>query len=301
MCAKSLYKVEEYNRNIPLLFAKYAEGYVHSKFNSGFNVQMNDSLVFIGSQKSGQLPFSFILALDAIHDILFKISVNDPVIWNNKDGLLSIGESCDILFLEGKPYDNKLELTPGSERVLMNRLDVLLLAMAGNDERTGLNLDIHDFMEHYVTYQEKTDNAYDPYYDLMDILYSDDEAEIERVLRYFLGRGKGGTPAGDDHMIGLMAIHAVSGVWSPLLANVLSRLITNEKITTDVSIEYLKYALKSQFGSPVIALIQAMIEGNEQDIQEKIINLLSMGHSSGLDTTFGIMLGLLAIRRENNG
>lgn len=301
MNAKSLYKVEEYNRNIPLLFSEYAKGHVHSKFNNGFNVQIENALVFIGSDRGGRLPFSLILSLDSVHDLLSKISMNDPVIWNNKEGVLTIDESCDIVFLEGKPYDNKLEMIPGSERALMNRLEVLLLAMAGNDEPTGMNLDINDFMEHYVTYQEKTGNAYAPYYDLMDILYSDDEAEVENVLRYFLGRGKGGTPTGDDHIIGLMAIHAVSGVWTPLIPEVLSRLITNEKITTDVSVEYLKYALNSQFGSPVIALIHAMIKGNEQDIQEKIINLLSMGHSSGLDTTFGIMLGLLTMRRKNNG
>lgn len=301
MYAKSLYKVEEYNRNIPLLFSEYAKGHVHSKFNNGFNVQIEDALIFIGSNKSGQLPFSLILALDEVHEILSQISMNDPVFWNNKEGVLTIDESCGIVFLEGKPYDNKLEKTPGSEQALINQLEVLLLAMAANDEPTGMNLDISDFMEHYVTYQEKTGNAYDAYYELMDILYSDDEAEVERVLRYFLGRGKGGTPTGDDHIIGLMAIHAVTETWTPLIPKVLSRLIANEKITTDVSIEYLKYALKSQFGSPVIALIQAMIEGNEQDIQGKIINLLSMGHSSGLDTTFGIMLGLLAMRRKNNG
>lgn len=95
-----------------------------------------------------------------------------------------------------------------------------------------------------------------------------------------------------------MAIHAVSGEWSPVFPEILAHIVKREKITTDVSMEYLKYALKNQFGSPVIELIQAMAGENKEEVQEKTINLLSMGHSSGLDTTFGIMLGLLAMRRK---
>lgn len=301
MSDKTLYKVEEYNRNIPLLFSECNKGRVHSKFANGVNLQVNDSLIFIGGDKAGKLPFSLLLPLDAVHDLLSKISVGDPVVWNEGLSILTIDESCDIVFLVGKPYDNKLEKISGSAHALTNNLEALLLALAGNDEPTGMGLDINDFMEHYVTYQEKTGNDYDFYYDLMNMLYSEDEVEVEHVLRYFLGRGKGGTPTGDDHLIGLMAIHAVSEEWTPLFPKVLSRLIQNEKITTDVSIEYLKYALKNQFGSPVMELIHAMVEEDEEKIQEKINNLLSMGHSSGLDTTFGIVLGLLTMRRKFNG
>ncbi|MGP4105886.1 DUF2877 domain-containing protein [Virgibacillus sp. L01] len=301
MSEKSQYKVEEYNCNIPLLFSEFNKGHVHSKFNNGFNLQIGNNLVFIGSNRGGRLPFSLLLSIDDVRDLLSAINVNDPVVWDNTKGILAISESCDIVLLEGEPYDNKLDVTPGSEQKLVNSLETFLLTMSANDEPTGINLDINDFMEHYVTYQDKTGNQYDVYYELMDSLYISDETEIESILRHFLGRGKGGTPAGDDHIIGLMAIHAVSQAWTPLFPDVLSRLIENEKITTDVSIEYLKYALNNQFGSPVIELIQSMINGNEQDIQEKIVNLLSMGHSSGLDTTFGILLGLLAIRRKING
>lgn len=301
MTQRFVYKVEEYNRHIPLLFSKYKEGHIHSKFNNGFNIKMGDSLVFIGGKQSGRLPFSFILPIPDVHDLLTKISNNDPVIWHNDTEILSINESCDIVYLEGKPYENKLELIPGSVHSLSRHLETLLLALAGNDEPTGLGLDINEFMEHYVEHESGSGSSFDVYYDLMAILYSEDEQEVERVLRYFLGRGKGGTPTGDDHIIGLMAIYAVSKEWSPLFTETLSRIISSEKITTDVSMEYLKYALNNQFGSPVIELIHAMTEESKAEVQVKINNLLSMGHSSGLDTTFGIILGLLAMRRKSNG
>lgn len=301
MVAKALYKVEEYNRNIPLLFSKNSHGIVHSKFNNGFNLQFGTNLIFIGSDRGGQLPFSLILSIDAVHNLLKTIQMDDAVSWDAKKEILTINESCDILFLEGKPYDNILTKVPGSEIALTQHLEVILLTLAANDEVTGMNLDINDFMEHYVTYQEKTGNVYDPYYDLMDVLYSEDEVEVERVLRYFLGRGKGGTPTGDDHIIGLMALYAVAEPWNERFPTVLARLIKNEKITTDVSIEYLKYALKNQFGSPVLELIAAMVNDDAEVVQEKVNNLLTMGHSSGLDTTFGLMLGLLAMRRKING
>jgi hypothetical protein len=300
MNAKAEYKVEEYNRNIPLLFSENPQGRVHSKFNNGFNVQMNDSLVFVGGDKGGQLPFGLILPLEAVHQLLGEIKMNDKVSWNHRSQILQIDESCDILFLEGKPYDNKLEIANGSAQSLQNGLETLLLVLAGNNEPTGMNLDIHDFMENYVS-NDSEKNNYEKYYELIDALYSDDEAEIESILRYFLGRGKGGTPTGDDYIIGLMAIYAISEEWSPSFPEVLSTLISKEKITTDVSLEYLKYALKNQFGSPVIELIHALLSENDEAIQEKVNNLLSMGHSSGLDTAFGVMLGLLTIRRKYNG
>lgn len=297
---RTVYKVEEYNRNIPLLFSKYNHGHVHSKFNNGFNIQIEESLVFVGSNRSGQLPFSFILPIEDIHDMLTKISINDPATWDTKNKILSINESCDIVYLEGRPYDNILEYIPDSKKNLVTHLETLLLALSGNNEPTGLDLDINDFMEDYVEYDERSESPYDKYYDLMNMLYSNDRKEIEETLRYFLGRGRGGTPAGDDHVIGLMAIQAVSKEWTPLFPEILSELI-KEKITTDVSVEYLKYALNNQFGSPVIGLIEAMVREDTKEVQENINNLLSMGHSSGLDTTFGILLGLLAIRRKNNG
>lgn len=292
------YKVEEYNRNIPLLFSKYKTGHIHSKFNNGFNIQMGDHLIFIGGDQSGRLPFSFNLSLDDVHDLLSKISINDPVTWYNNEEMLSINERCDIVYLEGKPYENKLDRIPGSVSSLVQHLETLLIVMVSNNEPTGLDLDISDFMEHYVEQGMKTGDSFDVYYDLMDSLYSDDKKMVEQTLRYFLGRGRGGTPTGDDHIIGLMAIHAVSGEWSPVFPEILANIVKSEKITTDVSMEYLKYALKNQFGSPVIELIQAMAGENKEEVQEKTINLLSMGHSSGLDTTFGIMLGLLAMRRK---
>lgn len=299
MTKRVTYKAEEYNRNIPLLFSEYKSGQIHSKFNNGFNIQMDDSLIFIGGDRAGRLPFSLILPIDEVHDLLSKINIGDQVVWRPNEKILSINESCDIVYLEGKPYDNKLEPIPGSKENLAGHLETVLLALAGNDEPTGMDLDINDFMEHYVEEDKQSGSPYDVYYDLMDMVYSEDEQEVERVLRYFLGRGKGGTPTGDDHIIGLMAIHAVSEEWSPLFPETLTSIIKNEKITTDVSIEYLKYALKSQFGSPVIELIQAMTGDNKEEVQGKINNLLSMGHSSGLDTTFGILLGLLAMRRKS--
>jgi hypothetical protein len=300
MNERTTYQVEEYNRDIPLLFTRYNEGFIHSKFNNGFNIAIGDDLLFIGSNRSGQLPFAFIVNLDDVHAILNQISIGDRVTWDMTGKRLSINERCDIMYLEGRPYDNHLNFVKDSAPRLLQHVETLLLALAGNNEKTGLDLDINHFMEDYVAYNDTLNSPFQKYYDLMDILYSDNEEKIEETMRYFIGRGKGGTPAGDDHLIGLMAIHAVTNEWTPLFPEVLSQLI-KEKPTTDVSIEYLKYALNQQFGSPVIELMGAMVKEDTKEVQEKINNLLAMGHSSGLDTTFGILLGLLAIRRKYNG
>ena len=47
---------------------------------------------------------------------------------------------------------------------------------------------------------------------LIEVVMSSDERLIEEALRYFLGRGKGLTPSGDDMIVGILAFDAVFSI-----------------------------------------------------------------------------------------
>src|SRR5699024_3674221 len=136
-------------------------------------------------------------------------------------------------------------------------------------------------------------------YSLMDVLFSDEKDDMENVLRYFIGRGKGLTPSGDDHLVGLLAIDVITGAFRPTFSNTIQSLISNESLTTDVGREYMKYALYGHFSSDVVQVTKNLFDENQDaEIREHMIKLLKLGHSSGVDTAFGMLIGMLALRRK---
>ncbi len=86
---------------------------------------------------------------------------------------------------------------------------------------------------------------------------------------------------------------------NPLFLSVVEKLIEREAITTDIGKEYVSYALKGNFSSPIVHVMDAFTKKNNgTDLKKQMLMLLPLGHSSGVDTAFGILIGLLAIRRN---
>ena len=131
---------------------------------------------------------------------------------------------------------------------------------------------------------------------LIEAAMSSDELLIEKVLRYFLGRGQGLTPSGDDMIVGLLAFDAVSDFLSTCFYEKVSELIEGESITTDVAREYLRYALKQEYSSTVSDMVNTLASGNAHNFEKVFHDLIGVGHSSGLDTVLGIVIGMLVFR-----
>ncbi len=130
----------------------------------------------------------------------------------------------------------------------------------------------------------------------MKAAMSSDELLMDKAFRYFLGRGNGLTPSGDDMIVGLLAFDAVTDFLSTRFYEKLSELIEGESITTDVAREYLRYALKQEYSSTVSNMVNTLASGNVNNFKEVFQNLLGVGHSSGLDTLFGILIGMLTFK-----
>ncbi|MDY0393301.1 DUF2877 domain-containing protein [Virgibacillus halophilus] len=133
---------------------------------------------------------------------------------------------------------------------------------------------------------------------LIDVVFSSQPAEIEEVLRFLIGRGKGLTPSGDDHLVGMLAVLYGTNQHSGVFLQVLKQLVYNGKLTTDVGREYLRYAINGQFSSTVTEVVDQLMNDDQQLLKSKMRRLIEMGHSSGADTLFGMLIGLLAIRRK---
>lgn len=287
---------EDYSYLVPLLLYQNENGYVHSRFANGFNIKMGDSLVFIGNKKNGLLPFGIHLREEDIFTAVSSVNNGDSVTWNRSTNSIEL-PGVTISIEKGKSFKNELT-TLKSETIFNDSLERFSLQLIEIEDRTGLDISFKEFLKKYYASDEQNWLGAESYLNmLMEAAESSDKGLMEKVLRYFLGRGQGLTPSGDDMIVGLLAFDAVSRFLSASFYQKVSELIEGESITTDVAREYLRYALKQEFSSTVSNMVNALADGDATNFEKVFHDLIGVGHSSGLDTILGILLGMLTFKK----
>jgi len=110
-----------------------------------------------------------------------------------------------------------------------------------------------------------------------------------------IGLGEGLTPAGDDCLVGALAlIHRFDRPWlaahPPIRAALRSKALTG---TTAVAREFLRHALDGHFAESVVDLVHA---DSVAGVREGAAGLRAVGATSGADTLLGMGLALAALR-----
>lgn len=113
--------------------------------------------------------------------------------------------------------------------------------------------------------------------------------ELYRAATYFVGRGKGLTPGGDDILTGFGLGRWMKGEWENF-AEALEKLDTGR--TTRVSAEYLRMLQKRYVNETMKKLWKALMDGQDELMQKEIRQIQEMGHTSGNDCLFGLSCGL---------
>lgn len=107
-----------------------------------------------------------------------------------------------------------------------------------------------------------------------------------------IGKGLGLTPSGDDILIGLLAILQATGKNKKLVEKIKDSIENNGRArTTDISYEYLHYAVQGKFSKAVKETCRDLIMGDKCKVLSSAMKLINMGHTSGVDTLRGILLG----------
>jgi len=125
------------------------------------------------------------------------------------------------------------------------------------------------------------------------------DTQATSVVSDLIGLGSGLTPSGDDLLVGYMA-----GLCSRVGKNNLrkrfisylgKKLIVLSEKTTDISRTYLYHSAHGQFSRKLANLAEAICKGMEADRLCAIAtSAMQMGHTSGMDTVTGLLLGLFA-------
>lgn len=103
----------------------------------------------------------------------------------------------------------------------------------------------------------------------------------EKSSKYLTGRGKGLTPAGDDILLGYALIEYLHKKGIKLIYG---------NYTTDISKQYFDAFNRGYVNEYMFDLFS-------KDVEEAVLNITKIGHTSGYDLLFGIFLGIKKYRK----
>ncbi|ASR48835.1 hypothetical protein B4V02_20105 [Paenibacillus kribbensis] len=302
-CKASLYTSclmgEEIHAQLTAFLSRRPIGRVHSIFENGINLAMEDELIFVGTTKNGRVPFGIHMGQESVRRLRFYVRCNDEVVARTPDMLQFCHPQYPVTLdlSRATSFHYEIRAYHYSSFLDLFHVDTLMATCLTWGVPTGLDVEWNRFLANDYRPDDRQYATIQHAEQLLDALLSGEVRAIAAPLRYFLGRGPGLTPSGDDFLIGLLAVHRLTGAFHPAFLTILRHILETEAITTDVSKAYLLHALDGRFSDKVTRVLNAMVMRNVSYFQTRLLLLLQTGHSSGIDTVFGIANAIMALRR----
>jgi len=278
---------------IDTLTSKTVDGIVHSVFDHACNIQLDkNSLITLISPMLPNYPAA--IKLDIAGDqklcsVGFKAGMKAVI---NKDEI-KIPEVCISIKLTGaKVWDSSplFFRSTVSEEILNKNIEKIrdLTLKYGEMEGIASILDGDKVANHYKDFIINSVKR------LTRGISDFDYKEITEASKGLIGLGPGLTPAADDFLLGILAsLYYIGYYFGSHLENL--KKIAGFMIydlpgrTTFISEIMLRSGMKARFSEPIRDLMLAVIHNTS--VQDKCINLLSIGETSGSDCAAGIVFG----------
>lgn len=117
-----------------------------------------------------------------------------------------------------------------------------------------------------------------------------------KAAHEMIGLGPGVTPSGDDLLIGFLAgLQSMAGniterrIFIETFGNEISLYLRE---TNEISRTYIQHAIHGEFSSSIVTLIEAIQSNEEEILISNTKNAMRVGHSSGMDSITGLLIGL---------
>lgn len=258
----------------------------HSEFTNGVNLVNEDGeLLFIGTDKNGELPFGIHLTFRDLTYFKSELSKTSRFCYQDLIFYHQENPSSSLSLKKNTPYSVSLQKFDRLNPEAVSYVVELASKIEPNKNGLGESLPTSKFLFDCWSIEQKQ---------AVDLLLSDTTTEIQQGLRYFIGRGQGLTPSGDDFLVGLLSIEKGFSILDNQFENTIDSLISTEKLTTDISEAYLQAALKGRFSTSMNQLIEALAgKRNREGLASILTKIIKNGHTSGIDTLSGILVGLL--------
>nr|WP_282564513.1 DUF2877 domain-containing protein [Providencia alcalifaciens] len=261
-------------------------GCIEQVFNKAINFSVNHQLYTLLSSQIDNAPNSCRLINKDF--LSYKINVGDSVFILNNE--IHIGENYAISFLlctKWKPSTIYFV----AEKI--NDKDYLFfLESKFNEIDSILNKRTHSLFNYQgnnLFYLESSKKLNELRFSLINALMNKQSSEVANIVSQFIGLGIGLTPSGDDYLVGLMAFlllknHPANSFYISFYQGILH----SKGNTTPISAITLEKALDQGYRENMHQLIQCLVDGRNENIYPKILEILNIGSSSGCDMLFGI-------------
>ena len=253
---------------------------VHSLFTSSLNLESGGRLIHIGSTRKASVPFGIDASSGDISAIL-RASQDEPsVVYTAQTGEFRWSCGTTLSISDSDRYSCAMRQGDFDTTLINKAVSQLSAPMKELAGQNKFGLDVANIEL----------NA------LAALLFNK-PSDSNAILDFWVGRGEGLTPSGDDILMGILAVLFRTGRLDGIIP-VKEYLDTNgTKRTTAISCEYLRYALEGIFSGEIIRLMDAL--GHSSDFSEEFSQLLAIGHTSGADTLLGISSALGYLVEEN--
>ena len=278
---------------IDTLTSKTVDGIVHSVFDHACNIQLDKNrLVTLISPKLPNYPSAIKLDIAEnrmIRSIGFKTGMKAAV---NKDEIKIPDINITILLTGAKVWDSSpLFLRSNiSEEKLNENIEKIrdLILKYGKIEGVASILDVNAVDNNYKNFIINSVKR------LAKGISDFDYKEISEASKRLIGLGPGLTPAADDFLLGILAsLYYIGYYFGNHLENLkkIAGFIIYDLPgrTTFISEIMLRNGMKARFSEPIRDLMLAVI--HTTSVQDKCINLLNIGGTSGSDCAAGIVWG----------
>ena len=273
---------------------------IHSVFDSAVNLRLaqEDRLITVLLSEHYELPQGIRIATKGVplHSLAMGLRAAA------RSGILRFDSSPLIIDLRGAPVwkcrvqELNMDMSPPSAQAAWSTIWELL-----NQEQRLRRTDIiADDLFQKDTGSPLTRRMSAP---VTQLIASTEQFDVEtsvQATQKIIGLGPGVTPSGDDILIGFLA-----GLWSlagedrqllsflRLFGDALMQLAAQ---TSEISRTYLYHATQGQFSSSLSNLAESIVTGSAVEQPAQIA--MRVGHSSGLDSVTGLLLGLCVWNKE---
>lgn len=261
---------------------------VHSVFKNGLNLINEENVLFIGTDKNGELPFALHLSFKDTKELLKLVKIGDSFCYDLQTNQLKssyIALSFDYTIF----YRSQMLMQQEINKEQLEKVFYEAEKMTDNNGfKKALPLTLKDLTKYGPDFVQAIKG-----------LFSSDKDCIRDSLEFFIGRGVGLTPSGDDLLVGLLSMDSAYTLLNTNFRQILLELLETKERTTIIAATYLRYAVKHLYSTTLLSFANELSEkhkGNQIKVDFKTI--LTNGSTSGLDTMTGILLGLLVLKER---
>ncbi|MBN2677798.1 MAG: DUF2877 domain-containing protein [Anaerolineaceae bacterium] len=288
-------------------------GVVHSVFDRAVNIQLNGipRIIALTFTSAGRLPYALMVGDDQLDDFLsLNISTGLKVYQANGSSIRIENIEDYFVYSNSAIWDPHMDPLddPKDTRGFLDLLDWSASHVFQRANRIGL-VPLLENPRRLLAGLFEIDETPDLRYArlaspiisrLLTALNQMDRPSLTEETGRLLGYGIGGTPSGDDLLVGLLAAltrssHPTADRLLHLLVDTLISQL-DQDVTSLLSLTVLNHAVKGAFSEKIHTITRLLMhpEGVES-LETGLENMLLHGASSGSEMFLGIYLGFMLL------